>query len=186
MNAKKSLDKSVQKALKGKSIGINYADNSSKYSKVKFFKVYKGYDFLGNISVVRSYVQKKNDITWGTLEILLKLMEYKFFSLSMFLHIPRNFSNARWETFLKKGFVNLVMNHNESKEKIYCLNTRGRNIVISFYEYLSGEKKIPEDSVHNPMANEETQVPFDKKKLDMIKRLNKLKPAKHIKYLFEG
>jgi len=185
MNAKKSLDKSVQKTLKGKNISINYAENNNKYTNTKFFNVYRGFDFLGNIYVVRSYVQKKNNITWATLEILLKLMEYKFFSVRMFLDVPRNFSNLKWTTFLEKDFVNLVMDHNEYKEKVYCLNTRGRMIVTSFYEYLSGEKKIPEDSVHNPMANEETKVPFDKKKLDMIKRLNKLEPAKHIKYLFE-
>ena len=184
MNAKNELDETIQKSLKGSKISINYLHKEDKYSKVRYYQVYKGYDFLVNINTVRVYVQKKNKIDWFTLELLLKLMALKVFSYDSFKEIPKNFHLNRWNNFLKLGYVNLVMDHNSYQKKIYCLNTIGRNIVISFYEYLSGEKKIPEESSLNPMANKATQLKYDKKKMEMIKKLNKAEVPEHNKYLY--
>jgi hypothetical protein len=76
------------------------------------------------------------------------------------------------------------MDHEAYDKRIYCLNTIGRNIVVTFYEYLSGEKKIPEDSKFNPLANKSNLVKFDKKRMEMIKKLNKLEVSEHNKHLF--
>ena len=57
-------------------------------------------------------------------------------------------------------------------------------IVIEFYEYLSGEKKIPEDKYKNPMAHPDKQIPFDRKKMELIKKLNKLEVPEHKRFLF--
>ena len=184
MNAKNELDKTIQESLKGSKISINYLHKEDKYSKVRYHQVYKGYDFLGDINTVRVYIQKKNKIDWFTLELMLKLMALKVFSFDSFKEIPKNFYLNRWNNFLKLGYVNLVMDHNSYQKKIYCLNTIGRNIVISFYEYLSGEKKIPEESRLNPMANKATQLKYDKKKMEMIKKLNKAEVPDHNKYLY--
>jgi hypothetical protein len=184
MNAKNELDTNIKESLKGSKISINYLHKEDKYSKFRYYQVYKGYDFLGDINTVRVYVQKKNKIDWFTLELMLKLMALKVFSFESFKEIPKNFYLNKWNNFLKLGYVNLVMDHNSYQKKIYSLNTIGRNIVISFYEYLSGEKKIPEESRYNPLANKATQVKYDKKKMEMIKKLNKAEVPEHNKYLY--
>ena len=99
MNAKNELDETIQKSLKGSKISINYLHKEDKYSKVRYYQVYKGYDFLGNINTVRVYVQKKNKIDWFTLELLLKLMALKVFSYDSFKEIPKNFHLNRWNNF---------------------------------------------------------------------------------------
>jgi hypothetical protein len=184
MDAKKYLRPSIKKDLKGKKINVLYVNTNDKYSKERFVYVSRGYDFLENISVVRAYIQKKHDISWFTLEILIKLMGMKIFSRIMFSEIPKNFSASRWNSFKEKGYVNTIMDHELTEKRLYSLNTKGRNIVIEFYEYLSGEKKIPEDKHKNPMAHPDKQIPFDRKKMDLIKKLNKLEVPEHKRYLF--
>jgi len=184
MDAKKDLPKELQDAMKGNSIHVNYLQEEDKYSKAKFSQVYRGYDFLENLFVVRIYIQKKYEINQYTLELLLALMGLKVFSRPMFAKIPKSFSVHQWKSFYKKGYINLVMDHESSEQRLYCLNTKGRNIVIALYEYLSGEKKIPESSKYNPMANKATQVPYDVKKLELIKRLNQMEVPEHKKFLY--
>lgn len=185
MDAKKDLDQRVQKALKGNNISINYLHKETKYSAQKFHQVYKGYDLLGDLYTVRTYIQKRYNIDLGTLEVLLKLMKMKVFSREMFSEIPRNFSLSKWNAFKDLGYFNTVMDDQSIDKRLFCLNTKGRNIVISFYEYLSGEKKIPENSRYNPMANKNTQLPFDKRKMEVIKKLNQMEVPKHTRFLFE-
>lgn len=185
MNAKKDLPKETQDALKGKSINIIYTDEKDKYSKKRFVYVSRGYDFLGRLYVVRTYIQKRYNLDRHALELLLMLMELKVFNRKMFADLPRPFKFARFNTFIEEGYVNLVMDDEKTENRIYTLSTKYRNIVMKFYHYLSGEEKIPEDSVHNPLANKNTQIPFDRKKLEMIKRLNKLEVPKHKRFLFE-
>lgn len=185
MNAKKDLKPIVKKLLKGKKTNVLYINEKEKYSKERFVYVSKGYDFLENIAAVRVFVQKKYDVNWNTLELLLKLMGYKVFTRLMFSQTPRNFTDSRWNSFKEKGLVNVVADHEDVEKVLYSLNTKGRKIVISFYEYLSGEKKIPEDAKNNPLADSDRQVAYDKRKLELIKQMNKLEVPEHIKFLYE-
>lgn len=185
VDAKKDLRIEVQKSLKGKNIAINYLNDKDKYTSQRFHQVYKGYDFLGDLCSVRTYIQKRYKIDFRTLEVLLKLMKYKVFTREMFSEIPKNFTLSKWNHFIKLGYLNLVMDASSIEDRLFCLNTKGRNIVISFYEYLSGEKKIPETSRHNPMANNNTKLPFDKRKMEVIKKLNQAEVAEHTRFLFK-
>lgn len=184
MNGKKILKKEVNEILKGKNIGVLCEEND-KYSKRRFIHIANGYDFLGRWFVVRTYVQKRYDISSQLLELLLALMELKLFTRKMFASLPKHFTYSRWSTFVENGYVSLVMDDPDTEKRIYTLSTKYRNIVKKTYHYLSGEEKIPEDSVHNPMANKKKQVPFDKKKLALIKKLNELETPEHKRYLFE-
>jgi len=185
MDAKIDLKKNVKEGLKGKTISVIYVNKDDKYSRKRFVYVSKGYDFLENISTIRTFVQKKNNIDWVTLEVLFKLMGYKVFSRLMFSDTPKSFTHTRWRRFKNKGYINLVMDHHDAEQRLYSLNTKGRNIVISFYEYLSGEKKIPEDGSRNPMENTNKRVAYDRKKMELIKKLNKLEVPEHKRYLYE-
>lgn len=184
MSAKKQLPKTVQKMIKGNNYKPTFLSEEEKYSKAKFIHVYKGYDFLENLYTIRTFIQKKYDLDFKTLELLLKLMGLRVFNREMFAEVPKYFEYRNWNSFLDMGFTNMVMDHADTDQRLYCLNTKARNIVIRFYEYLSGEKKIPEESKFNPLANKNTSVAFDKKKLEMIKKLNQLDPKEHTKYLF--
>jgi len=184
-NGKKYLNKKTRKALKGSSIVVNVHNEKEKlkYSKVQYAAIYKGYDMLEDLFTVRTYIQKKYNIDFYLFEILLKLMGLKVFTLKQFSSMPKPFNYGRLQNLLDTGLVNLVMDNKDHDKKLYCLNTKGRNIMVRFYEYLSGEKKIPEESRFNPMAKELT--PYDKKKMDIIRKMNSMPVPEHKKTLFE-
>lgn len=184
MDVKKDLRLEIQSKLKGQKVAVSYLNDTDKYSKQRFLNVYKGYDMLENLYVVRSFVLKKYNISNQMLEMLLRLMGLKLFTWADFAETPRRFTLNRWSSVMDSGYVNLVMDHKKMEQRIYSLNTKGRNIVVNFYEYLVGEKKIPIEPSKNPMAHKKKQVAFDKKKLAFIKKLNEMEVPKHKKKMF--
>lgn len=183
-NAKDYLTDDVRKEMKG--FRLNFHEEDTKYSKLQFAKIYKGYDFLENIFTIRTYVQKKYNIDWPTLELLLKLMGMKIFTRAEYSKVPKDFSFSRFNTFLEMGYINIISNHTDVEQRLFILNTKAKNIVVNFYKYLSGEKRIPEDGANNPLANKNKQVAFDKKKMALIKKMNKLPIPDHKKKLFKS
>lgn len=182
------LTAETRKALKGSSVILKVIneDEPIKYSKAQYASIYKGYDMLENLFTVRTYIQKKYNIDSYLFEILLKLMGMKVWTLKDFTSMPKPFNYGKLQNLLDTGLVNLVMDDpNKAENRIYCLNMKGRNIIVSFYEYLSGEKRIPEESKFNPMANKEKQTPYDKKKMDIIRQMNNLPLSEHKKTLFK-
>lgn len=184
-NLNKLLSKEVNAIRKSSKVKIKVKEDSDQYSKAKFIEVYQGFDMLEDLYTVRTFTVKKFDIDPNLLEILLKLMGMRVFSRAEYSQIPRNFTYGRFQSILESGYVNLLMDNTDVEKRLFSLNTKGRNIVISFYKFLSGEEKIPEDSKHNPMANKNKNTPYDKKKLDLIKRMNQLEVPEHKKRLFE-
>jgi len=163
---------------------IRFQEDKKKYSKIQFTQIYKGYDLLENIYTVRSYIQKHYDIEWSTLELYLKLMGMRLFTRKDYSEIPRDFQFHKFRTFRDKGYIMIVSDHPDVEKRVYTLSSNCKNIVTNFYAYLSGEKKIPEDSVNNPMFNKNKQLPFDKKKAELIKKMNQLPIPAHKKKLF--
>ena len=191
MNKKKSvksyLSKESQAALKGNSIKLVHPSGNEgakeKYSKTQFLEVYKGYDMLENLFTVRIFVQKRYNIDHYLFEILLKLMGLKVFSRLQYSKLPKPFNYKRLQNMMDTGLINQIMDHTDSEKRLYTLNTKGRNIVINFYKYLSGEIPIPEDSKFNTMAKKDS-CPYDKKKMALIKLMNKTIVPDHIKTLY--
>lgn len=179
--ARSYLSKKAKESAKG--VKILFQDDKEKYSKSQYAQIYKGYDFLENLLPVRTYIQKHYGIDFATLELLLKLMGMKVFTRAEYSEAPKDFGFMRFNTFLDLGYVNIVSDHYDVEKRLFTLSTRGKNIVTNFYMYLSGEKKIPEDAVNNPMANSKKQVAYDKKKLEMIKKMNALPMPEHFKRL---
>lgn len=181
--ARSLLRKNIKDGIKGTRVA--FLEEKEKYSKLQFVRVYKGYDFLENLHTVRSYIQKRYDIDLDTLELLLKLMGLRLFTQADFMWVPKKFGNSRFTTFKKKGFLTLVADHRKSAKRIWGLNMKGKAIVTHFYKCLSGEEKISEDPALNPMFNDKKQVAFDKKKMAIIKELNRTPPPEHFKKLFK-
>jgi hypothetical protein len=184
-NLNKLLSKEVNAIRKSSKVKIGIKEDSDKYSKAKYLEIYQGFDMLEDLYTVRTFTIKKFDIDPNLLEILLKLMGMRIFTRLEYSKIPRNFTYGRFQSILESGYVNILMDNTDVEKRLFCLNTKGRNIVITFYEHLSGQVPIPEDSKHNPMANKNKNTPYDKKKLDLIKRMNKLEVPEHKKRLFE-
>lgn len=181
---KSELSHETQKLLKGKNVVVNSQNTDNKYSKHKFIQIYRGYDMLENMFTVRTYIQKKHKIDIYLFEILLKLMGLGLFTQRDFFDTPRPFTYMKWSSIVETGYLNLVMDHESADKKIYGLNTKAKNIVIDFYECLCGEKKIPLDS-SNPMVDSETKIAYDKRKIEIIKKLNSLPVPDHKRFLFE-
>ena len=185
--AKEYLTSEVKSVLKEQKVGVRFLDNPEgdklKYSKMQFVEIYKGYDMLEDLFTVRTYVQKKYDIDHYLFEVLLKLMGMKVFTRLEYSKLPKPFNYKRLQNMVDTGLVNLVADHWDAEKRLYSLNTKGRNIVITFYKHLSGEVPIPEESKFNPMANKNKNTPYDKKKMEVIKQLNKTPIAEHKKFL---
>ena len=168
----------------GKGTQVRFQEKEVKYSKIQFVKIYKGYDMLENIFTVRTYIQKHYDIDWPTLELLIKLMGMRLFTRKEYGEIPKEFGFSKFKTFLEQERIVLVSDHSDVEKRLFILSTKSKNIVTNFYMYLSGEKKIPEDYVNNPMFNSNKAVAFDKKKRELIKKMNQLPVPEHKKKLF--
>lgn len=176
------LSEESKAALKGSK--VVFVEDEEKYTKDQYLSIYKGYDFLENLYVVRIYIQKRYKIEWGLLELLLKLMAIKVFSRSEYASLPKKkYTYRRLSSVMESGYINMVSNHADTEQRLYSLSTKGRNIVINFYQHLSGEKKIPTDAASNPMAKKSEQVNYDKKKMALIEKLNELPMKPHFKRL---
>lgn len=167
-----------------KDLRIQFYEDKEKYSKRQYAYIYKGYDFLENLLSVRTYIQKRYEIDFPTLELLLKLMGMKIFTRKDFAATPREFSHQRFRTVLDSGLIVVLADHDDVERRLFTLSVKSKNIVVKFYQYLSGEKKIPEDYANNPLNNKNRRVTFDKKKMDVIKLMNQLPPKPHNKTLF--
>lgn len=189
-SGKSYLSKRAKKTIEGTNIipilPVNEEGHLEKYSKTKFLQVYKGYDMLENLFTVRTFIQKQYKIDSYQFEILLKLMGMRVFSRQQYRDIPKPYNYGKFNNIERTGTINLLQDHYDVEKRLYCLNSKGRNIIINFYKYLSGEKRIPEDGVKNVMAKKSTQLAYDKKKMALIKRMNELPVPDHKKYLFDG
>jgi hypothetical protein len=174
------------KTLKEKNITLAYNHKGKskdiKYSKVNRLAFFQGYDLLENLIVVRPYIQKKFNIDLGMLETLLYLSAKQFFTQADYAEMPKQFKYRSIKNLIKTGFVGILQNGENLGKNVYKVNRVGHEIVRHFYEVLSGEKKMAEDYT-NPLARKKTRTPFDKKKMDLIQKINQL-PAPDSKKSF--
>lgn len=183
-----NIPEGAKKELKRRGVALGQKNKGGgkkvKYSKKTFALVYQGYDMLENLMVVRAYIQRRYEIEFKLLEVLLFLAPKQYFTQSDYSEMAKNYKYGRIQNILDSGHVR-VMSIGENKGRtLYCLSATGKGIVSEFYECLAGETKIPEYRTLNPMANPNATA-FDKKKLEMIKRINQVAVPDHKKELFQ-
>lgn len=183
----KKTDKYISKHAKknAKKLKISLHDDKTTYSKQQYVQIYKGYDAWENVLLVRAYIQKHYDIDWSCLELLLKLMGMRVFTIKDYHELPRSFTYARFATVRERGYVQLVQDSNFAERQIYTLSTKYKNACVNFYKMLAGEKPIPEEVHNNIMARKIGQRTIDKKRMELIKKLNQLPTKEHFKKLYE-
>lgn len=181
------VSEEVYKTLKEGNVKLVYDYNTeakkNKYSKHLHLKLFEGYDLLENLIVARPYIQRKYKIDLGLFEILLFLHGKKFFNQKDYAEMPKQFKYRSIKNLLNTGYVGVVQNGENLAKHVYRLNTPGTIIIKDFYEVLSGEKKFLED-YNNPLARKKTRTPFDKKKMDLILKINQAPAPEKKKALY--
>lgn len=184
------FSKSTLDALKksGHELRFNLSGKSKeiKYSKKNRLLVFRGYDLLENMIVVRQYVQKKHKIDISLLEVLLYLAPKQYFTQLDYREMPKQFKYCLLKNLINTGFVGILSEGKKSIDNLYKINRKGHEIVTEFYELLSGEKKMSETRYDmNPMLNKKKRTAFDKKKMDLIYKINQLPVPESKKGFFQ-
>jgi hypothetical protein len=182
--ASEMVSKNTLENLEKKNINLRYnlkgKSKTAKYSKQHHLHVFRGYDLLENLIAIRPYIQKKNNIDLGLLEILLYLSSRQFFTQADFREMPKQLKYGSIKNLIATGFVGIVQEGENLGKHVYKINRKGHEIVRNFYELLSGEKNISENQYENPLTRKKTRTPFDKKRMDLITKINQL-PAPETK-----
>lgn len=175
---KELLSESTLAAMEEQNIEVKYARNKNSktgnYLKKLHVEFFCGYDMLELMLIARPYIQKRYNIDLGLLELLLFLSPKQFFTQKDYAEMPKQFKYRSIKNLLATGFVSIIQNGECLADHLYRVNRKGSEIVRHFYEILSGEKKIPEVPYRNPLAKTGTRTAYDKKRMDLIKKINQL------------
>lgn len=190
-NSRKLLDKVPQHAkavIVRKNIGTNSIKtkkhSSRKYTQPKDLTIYQGYDLLENMVLVRMFIQKKYKISLATLEVLLYLFPKNYFMHKDYFEMPKPMGFNRIKNLTDLNMIDIAVNGVTMVKSVFRLSTRARNIVIDFYQYLSGEKKIPEGGYQESPFHSEKPNMMTKMRMDLVTKLNNLEPSESKKSLF--
>lgn len=177
--ASKRFSKKTLELIKERGYGVSYnghgKSKTPKYSKEKHLTVFRGYDLLENMIVIRQYIQKKHNIDLGLLEVLLFLAPKQYFTQLDYKEMPKQFKYCLLKNLIQTGFVSILSEGRKAEHHLYKINRKGHEIVTNFYELLSGEKKISETRYdNNPFLKKKGRSAFDKKRMDLISKINQL------------
>lgn len=131
------------------------------------------YSALQYLGVVRHYIQKKFDITYFELELLLYLVPLGIWSMADYQEFPHRYSTRTIKSVFNKGFCYAMFDKYAFSSKYQTYNTtkQAKRIVRDFYAYLYMEKTIPEISSKNPLLKASAS-PRDQVKAKAIMKLN--------------
>jgi hypothetical protein len=117
-----------------------------------------GYSFLQYNIVVREYIlrryQIKKDIE---LDIMLYLMPFQFFTQEDFMVLPVRSKGYNMKKLIALGFIEKKVPRSKKAGAIYAVTPHSKRIVMDYYQYLSGEKVLKDDSYTNPFRDKEAK-----------------------------
>lgn len=182
------LSESAMAIIKENGISVTKKYNGRattvKYSKAQHIEVFLGYDLLENFIVARPYIQKRYKIDLCLLELLLYLSPKQYFTMIDYRNMPKQFKYSTMKNLLNTGYISVLQAGSAMDKHLYCVNNKGSIIVRHFYEILSGEKKISEESFINPLALKRNTSTFDKKRMALIEKLNQSEVPESKRKLF--
>lgn len=146
---------------------------STKYNK-QIIKVSDHYNFLEYYLIVRMYMQKKHNIDNRLLEILFFLYPKKLFSWKDFKEYPLTFTYRKIDKLIDMEMVEVFRPDTAKSRQIYRLTLKAQAIVRNFYEYLSGEKKLPTNRFNNPLLATKPKNNRERLIQEMIYKMNKV------------
>ncbi|WP_062057431.1 hypothetical protein [Aquimarina longa] len=157
----------TRKALLTENIRVENDNSCKKYNR-KIIRISENYNFLEYYLIVRMYMQHKHNIDNRLLEILFFLYPKKLFSWYDFKEYPLTFSYRRIDTLIKKEMVEVFRPDTARSRQIYRLTQKAQTIVRHFYQYLSGEKKIPTNRQNNPLMAKQPKTTREQMIQEMI------------------
>jgi hypothetical protein len=127
------------------------------------------------MGVVRHYIQRKHNLVFRELELLLYLYPVQFWSKKDYSTFPHTFSTRTVKTLFRKGlcepiFDNIALN---SDKQCYRLSKYAKRIVAAFYDHLHLQKTIPEEAKNNPLFRVDV-APIDQMKAKAICQMNQI------------
>lgn len=147
-------------------------DNSCKKYDKKVIKVTENYNFLEYYLIVRMYMQQKHDIDNRLLELLFFLYPKKLFTWNDFKEYPLTFSYRRINKLIDLEMVEVFRPDTSKSRQIYRLTQKAQAIVRHFYQYLSGEKKLPTNRQNNPLMAKKPKTNRDRMIQEMILKMS--------------
>lgn len=148
----------------------------------KLLKIEESYDLFENLIAVRPYICKKYDIKWEIFESLLYLHPKNYFTIQDYNDMPKEFLPKRINGMIKMGLIRCCSKGKTQRDSLFTLSTHSKVAVANFYEYLFGEKKIPE---MGNVLNMQDATPMEKLRFDLIKKINKRPVSDTKKRFFE-
>lgn len=172
--------KSAVEEQKTKFIEENYKGNEKpEYTRLQFKRIYKGYDFLENLILIRKVIERKYGIEFRLLEQILYLTPKNLFKLQDFWEIATlTYSYKRIDTLIKLGLIAVVSKGINKQEHIYAPTTKARTICQEFHEMLSGQMEVPTDQL------ERSEHKTDNIRAKLIKELAKKEKPKTVQLLW--
>lgn len=176
----------TRKLLKEKGYEIQYACKGH-YSKKMLQKrtltgsnsiskitVSLDYDTLQYLGIVRSYVQKKHNITISVLELMLFLYPLGVWSKQDYNKFPHRYNTRNIEVLINKGYIEpMFAEHSvKSSSQTFRLSRVAKRAVRDFYEYIHGEKTLPEETRTNPLLHKNASI-RDLVKANAIMEINR-------------
>lgn len=152
------------------------------YSKQKYLLYSGGHDILQNLIVVRPYITRRYNIQFRLLEVLLYLFPMQYFTQDDYRIVPKPLTYRSVKDMLREEMITIIVNGENKGKHLYTLTRRSKEIVIHFYQCLSGEKRIPDTAI-NPFKKK-TATAHDKKRMDLINILNQQEIPDSKKRLF--
>lgn len=160
-------------------------NKKKKYKKVpQLTYIYEGYDLLENLGIVRKYIMKRYGINQVWLDLLLFLFaeQRQIFSPADYREFPKYNSKATFRYMLSNGEIECFSKGKNRNLSLYRLSRKNRKIVMNFYRYLFGEKKIP---ISNDPVSFHNATPLEKTSMQIIQKLNGMPVSENKKRFFE-
>jgi hypothetical protein len=129
----------------------------SKQQKTSFVT---GYDLLQYNIVIKPYIIQKYHLKdVNELDVLLYLYPFQFFVRGDFAQLPTNTTGHSFKVLIELGLVVLRVKgavHKKINQKnIYSLSDNSKAAVKSYYQFLSGERTLVDNSYAKPFFFQE-------------------------------
>lgn len=177
----------ADKLKKSNSHIIQYPKNGDKYGRSnRSYRLHMipGYDLMQYNIVVRPYIIRKYGIEDSdTLDVLLYLFPIQYFTGKDFAVMRPFIPGLSFKSLKANGYVELVVSASERVKSVYRLTDRSVDIVMEYYQYLSGEKVFDPIAQGNPFDYEGTSE-ANAKRQQIIEHCTKLQRSK--KWAFRG
>ena len=161
-DTKKALRKHHTR-IKTDTFPMAYSRKNPKHS----LKFRTGYDLMRYSIVVRPFIVKLYKLESDLLlDILVYLFPIQYFTNKDYKLLPLYNTKFNLKQMVFKGYVDCAVEQSNFGSKVYCLSEKSIKVVVDYYKYMSGEKRIGKASSVNPFKDPEaTRMDIKREKL---------------------